>query len=64
MVKRPDVIGAFRFVALARLRVLQLAQGCAPRLAGTHTIAVMAQMEVAAGEVKACDDALDGVTAS
>jgi hypothetical protein len=64
MVKRPDVIGAFRFVALARLRVLQLAKGCTPRLAGTHTIAVMAQMEVAAGEVKACEDALDGVTAS
>lgn len=64
MVRRPDVIGAFRFVALSRLRALQLAQGCTPRVAGTHTVAVMAQMEVAAGEVKACEDAVDGVTAS
>lgn len=52
MVKRPDDLGAFAFVTLARLRVLQLAQGCTPRVPGVHTIAVMAQMEVAAGEVK------------
>ena len=64
MVKRPDVIGAFTFVALSRQRVLQLAQGCAPRLAGTHTIAVMAQMEVAAGEVTACEGDLDGASVS
>ena len=59
MVKRPDVIGAFRFVVLSRLRVAQLSQGCTPRVAGLHTIAVMAQMEVAAGEVQGCDEPLE-----
>ena len=52
MVKRPVEIGAFQFVVLSRLRALQLQAGCAPRLAGTHTHAVMAQMEVADGAVK------------
>jgi DNA-directed RNA polymerase subunit K/omega len=64
MVKRPDVIGAFTFVVLARQRALQLALGCTPRLAGLHTVAVMAQMEVAAGEVRASDDAHEDVSAS
>ncbi|BCS32039.1 hypothetical protein TBR22_A12440 [Luteitalea sp. TBR-22] len=59
MVKRPDDLGAFAFVTLARLRVLQLAQGCTPRVPGAHTIAVMAQMEVAAGAVKADDPIVD-----
>ena len=57
MVKRPDSIGAFEFVAVARLRAVQLAQGCTPRVAGIHTVAVMAQLEVAGGEVKSCDAA-------
>lgn len=64
MVKRPEVIGAFRFVVLSRLRVAQLAQGCAPRLAGVHTMATLAQMEVAAGAIKACDDADEVVAVS
>lgn len=51
MVKRPPEIGAFQFVILARLRATQLAAGCTPRLAGIHTHAVMAQMEVAEGQV-------------
>ena len=55
MVQRPEAIGVFEFVAVARLRALQLAQGCTPRLAGHHAVAVMAQMEVAAGAVKASD---------
>ena len=52
MVKRPSDIGAFQFVVLSHLRATQLQAGCAPRLAGTHTHAVMAQMEVADGAVK------------
>ena len=52
MVKRPVDIGAFQFVVLSRLRAIQLQAGCSPRLAGTHTHAVMAQMEVADGQVK------------
>jgi hypothetical protein len=52
MVKRPESIGAFQFVVLSRLRATQLMAGCAPRLAGIHTAAVMAQMEVADGQVK------------
>ena len=63
MVKRPELIGAFTFVALARLRVAQLSQGCTPRVPGDHTIATLAQMEVAAGEIKACD-VLEGVAVS
>lgn len=52
MVKRPESIGAFQFVVLSRLRATQLMAGCTPRLAGVHTAAVMAQMEVADGQVK------------
>ena len=64
MVKRPDDVGAFAFVTLARLRVPQLAQGCTPRVAGVHTIAVMAQMEVAAGEISAIDEPLAPMSAT
>jgi DNA-directed RNA polymerase subunit K/omega len=64
MVKRPELIGAFTFVALARLRAVQLAQGCTPRVAGDHTVATMAQMEVAAGAIMACPDAREGVAVS
>ena len=52
MVKRPEDIGAFQFVILSQLRATQLQTGCTPRLAGIHTHAVMAQMEVADGQVK------------
>jgi hypothetical protein len=52
MVKRPVEIGAFQFVVLSRLRATQLQAGCTPRVAGIHTHAVMAQMEVADGAVK------------
>lgn len=57
MVKRPEIIGAFRFAVLARLRVAQLAQGCAPRVDGVHTLATLAQMEIAAGAVQGFDAA-------
>lgn len=52
VVTRPVEIGAFQFVVLSRLRATQLMAGCTPRLGGVHTAAVMAQMEVAKGQVK------------
>ena len=52
MIRPPHEMGAFQFVALAMLRVGQLARGCTPRVDGIHTTAVIAQLEVAAGKVK------------
>lgn len=56
MVLRPDDVGVFQFIALARLRAVQLAAGCRPRVDGQHSVAVMAQMEIAAGKVRAAED--------
>ena len=44
-------MGVFEFVAVAALRVAQLARGCRPRVDGDHTKAVFAQLEVAEGKV-------------
>jgi DNA-directed RNA polymerase subunit K/omega len=44
-------MNAYEFVVLAALRAQQLLAGCTPRLAGEHTAATMAQMEVADGLV-------------
>ncbi|MGE3517632.1 MAG: hypothetical protein AB7J63_01645 [Vicinamibacterales bacterium] len=44
-------MGAFEFVAVAVLRVAQLARGCRPRIDGAHTKAFLAQREVAEGKV-------------
>jgi len=49
VVHRPSNIGAFEFAVLASLRAAQLCRGCVARVDGDHTIAVMAQMEVAGG---------------
>ena len=51
MINRPDRIGAFEFAVLASLRAEQLCRGCVPRIEGDHSVAVTAQMEVAAGAV-------------
>ena len=53
MIIRPQSIGQFEFVVLASLRASQLTRGCQPRVAGPHTIAVTAQMEIAGGTVAA-----------
>jgi hypothetical protein len=50
-IHRPPDIGAFEFAVLAGLRAAQLMRGCTPKIGGAHTVAVMAQMEVAAGRV-------------
>lgn len=52
MVSRPTHINAYEFAVLSALRAQQLIAGCVPRLAGTHNAATMAQMEVAAGQVR------------
>ena len=44
-------MGAFEFVAIAALRVAQLARGCRPRIDGDHSRAVFAQLEVAKAKV-------------
>jgi hypothetical protein len=51
VVSRPLHINAYEFVVLSSLRAQQLLSGCTPRLAGDHSAATMAQMEVAAGRV-------------
>jgi len=51
VVHRPDGLGAFEFAVRASLRAAQLCRGCLPRISGDHTVAVMAQMEIAVGAV-------------
>jgi hypothetical protein len=51
MVLRPDGMGRFEFVVLARLRAHQLNRGCVSRIDGVHLRAVTAQLEVAGGHV-------------
>jgi hypothetical protein len=53
MIHLPANMGAFQFVALARLRMAQLMRGCAPKVGGLHKAAVMAQHEVSQGKVTA-----------
>ena len=52
MMLRPDGIGRFEFIALARLRAHQLNRGCVPRIEGVHLRAVTAQLEVALGYIE------------
>ncbi len=47
MIQPPLGMGAFEFVAIARLRAAQLARGCRPRVAGDYNMASMARREVA-----------------
>jgi len=55
MVSRPVKYNAYEFIAVAALRAKQLLAGCTPRLEGDHSVATMAQMEVAAGRVSRAD---------
>jgi len=52
MITRPMHLNAYEFVVVASLRAQQLLAGSTPRLAGDHSPATMAQMEVANGLVK------------
>jgi DNA-directed RNA polymerase subunit K/omega len=51
MIHRPTAISAFEFVVLSGLRAAQLMRGCTPRIEGVHKRTVIAQMEVASGQV-------------
>jgi hypothetical protein len=55
VINRPNDIGAFKFAVLASLRAAQLCRGCVPRVDGGHSVAVTAQMEVAARTVVSQD---------
>jgi DNA-directed RNA polymerase subunit K/omega len=44
-------IGTFEFIVLSSLRAAQLMRGCTPRVTATNKRMVIAQMEVAAGEI-------------
>jgi DNA-directed RNA polymerase subunit K/omega len=59
MVTRPVGVNAYEFIAVCALRAQQLLAGCTPRMAGDHAPTVMAQMEVAAGQVSRADAASD-----
>jgi DNA-directed RNA polymerase subunit K/omega len=56
MVTRPVHLNAYEFAVVCSLRAQQLLAGCTPRLAGEHSAAAMAQMEVAAGCVERASD--------
>lgn len=45
-------MGSFEFVAIAALRVAQLARGCRARVDGDHSNAILAQREVAESKVE------------
>ncbi len=51
MIQRPEGMGKFEFVVLAKLRAAQLMRGCIPRVEGGHKPTVTAQYEVAEGKV-------------
>lgn len=51
MIRPPQEMGTFQFVALAALRAAQLTRGCSPRVDGDHNTAVTAQREVAEGKI-------------
>ena len=59
MVVRPVQMNAYEFVVVSALRAHQLTTGCVARLPGQHSVATMAQMEVANGHVARADATSD-----
>ena len=59
MVSRPADVNAYEFIVVCALRAQQLLSGCTPRQPGEHAATVMAQMEVAAGNVSRAAPASD-----
>jgi hypothetical protein len=51
LIQRPEGVGAFEFVVLARLRALQLLRGCLPKVELGHSIAMTALLELANGSI-------------
>jgi hypothetical protein len=62
MVLRPDGMGRFEFVVLAKLRAHQLNLGCLSRIDGVHLRAVTAQLEVAGGHVVKLATPIDDIS--
>jgi DNA-directed RNA polymerase subunit K/omega len=59
MVSRPADVNAYEFIVVCALRAQQLLSGSTPRQPGEHAATVMAQMEVAAGNVTRADPTSD-----
>jgi DNA-directed RNA polymerase subunit K/omega len=59
MVNRPVTYNSYEFVVVSSLRAKQLLAGCVSRVAGEHTPAIKAQMEVAEGQVARCADGVE-----
>ncbi|MBI4520029.1 MAG: hypothetical protein HY701_04280 [Gemmatimonadetes bacterium] len=47
MVRRPEDMNSFEFIAMATLRTVQLTRGCIPRVPVGHKLTTTAQLEVA-----------------
>jgi DNA-directed RNA polymerase subunit K/omega len=60
MIHRGIEIPAFEFVVVAAQRTAQLMRGCVPRVAPHSKPEVTAQLEVAAGKVRALPRETDG----
>ena len=58
MIRPPEGMGVFQFVAIAALRAAQLTRGCRPRVDGRHSTAVFAQLEVSEGKVAATESVI------
>ena len=56
---RPVNANVYEFIVVCALRAQQLLSGCTPRVPGDHAATVMAQMEVARGQVARADAASD-----
>jgi DNA-directed RNA polymerase subunit K/omega len=55
MIQHPG-IPTFEFIVLSSLRAAQLMRGCTPRVDASHKRMVIAQLEVAAGEIQRSPD--------
>lgn len=51
MIQHPG-IGTFEFIVLSSLRAAQLMRGCTPRISAPNKRMVIAQLEIAAGEIR------------
>ena len=55
MVHRSSGANAFEFIRVASLRAAQLMQGCTPLVSQSHRSVLTAQLEVAAGKIRASE---------
>jgi DNA-directed RNA polymerase subunit K/omega len=55
MVHRSSEVNAFEFIRVASLRAAQLMRGCTPLVGQSHRSVLTAQLEVAAGKIRASE---------